>query len=51
MGPPGDRGAVARLRRPGLVLRLLHLLPGVDLRIVADRTERVDRGKAGEREP
>ena len=42
MGPPGDRGAVARLRRPALPLRLLRLLPGVDLRIVADRTLRTE---------
>jgi two-component system sensor histidine kinase KdpD len=51
MGPPSDRGAVSHLRRPALVLRLLRLLPGVDLRIVANRTERVDRGNGAEREP
>jgi two-component system, OmpR family, sensor histidine kinase KdpD len=51
MGPPSDRGAVSHLRRPALALRLLRLLPGVDLRIVADRTQRVDRGYHGKREP
>jgi two-component system sensor histidine kinase KdpD len=40
MGPPSDRGTLARLRQPALPLRLLRMLPGVDLRIVADRTQR-----------
>jgi two-component system, OmpR family, sensor histidine kinase KdpD len=40
MGRPAERGALARLRRPALPFRLLRLLPGVDLRIVADRTRR-----------
>jgi two-component system sensor histidine kinase KdpD len=43
MGPPSERSAVARLRRPPLPLRLLRLLPGVDLRIVADRSLRSER--------
>ena len=42
MGPPADRGGLARLTRPALPFRLLGLLPGVDLRIVADRTQRVE---------
>jgi two-component system, OmpR family, sensor histidine kinase KdpD len=38
MGPPKPRGPLRRLLRSALPYRLLHLLPGVDLRIVADRT-------------
>jgi two-component system sensor histidine kinase KdpD len=40
MGTPGPRGAVSRLTKPALPFRLLGLLPGVDLRIVADRSQR-----------
>ncbi|MDQ6744898.1 MAG: histidine kinase [Actinomycetota bacterium] len=40
MGPPRPRGAMRRLLRPALPFRLLQLLPGVDLRFVADRTQR-----------
>jgi two-component system sensor histidine kinase KdpD len=40
MGAPKPRGAVRRLTQPSLPFRLLGLLPGVDLRIVADRTKR-----------
>jgi two-component system sensor histidine kinase KdpD len=40
MGTPKPRGALRRLTRPALPFRLLQLLPGVDLRIVADRTRR-----------
>jgi two-component system sensor histidine kinase KdpD len=40
MGTPEPRGALRRLTRPALPFRLLDLLPGVDLRIVADRTQR-----------
>jgi two-component system sensor histidine kinase KdpD len=40
MGTPRPRGALRRLTTPPLVFRLLALLPGVDLRIVADRTQR-----------
>jgi two-component system, OmpR family, sensor histidine kinase KdpD len=42
MGRPAQRGAVSRLMRPGLAMRLMRLLPGVDLRIVADRTQRAE---------
>ena len=41
MGTPAPRGAVRRLMQPALPFRLIGLLPGVDLRIVADRTQRV----------
>lgn len=40
MGTPKPRGALRRLTQPALAFRLLELLPGVDLRIVADRTRR-----------
>jgi two-component system, OmpR family, sensor histidine kinase KdpD len=40
MGTPKPRGAIRRLTRTSLPFRLLELLPGVDLRIVADRTQR-----------
>jgi two-component system sensor histidine kinase KdpD len=40
MGTPRPRGALRRLTGPALPFRLLGLLPGVDLRIVADRTRR-----------
>jgi two-component system sensor histidine kinase KdpD len=40
MGTPKPRNALRRLTRPALPFRLLQLLPGVDLRIVADRTRR-----------
>jgi two-component system, OmpR family, sensor histidine kinase KdpD len=40
MGRPHPRGALQRLLRPALPFRLLHLLPSVDLRIVADRRRR-----------
>ena len=40
MGVPHPRGALARLARPDLVDRLLRELPGVDVRIVADRAKR-----------
>ena len=43
MGTPHERGAVARMLRPGLAQRLLTQLPGIDLRIVADRTRAVER--------
>jgi two-component system sensor histidine kinase KdpD len=44
MGAPGAQGALRRLMAPGLPARLMALLPGVDLRIVADRTQRVKEG-------
>jgi two-component system, OmpR family, sensor histidine kinase KdpD len=40
MGTPKPRSAMRRLLQPALPFRLLSLLPGVDLRIVADRTRR-----------
>jgi len=40
IGAPSRRGALARLLRPSLPSRLLDALPGVDVRIVADRTRR-----------
>jgi two-component system, OmpR family, sensor histidine kinase KdpD len=40
MGTPSERSGLARLTQPALPTRLLRLLPGVDLRIVADRTRR-----------
>jgi two-component system sensor histidine kinase KdpD len=40
MGRPRPRNALRRLMRPALPFRLLQLLPGVDLRIVADRSQR-----------
>jgi two-component system sensor histidine kinase KdpD len=40
MGTPKPRGPLRRLARPALPFRLVQLLPGVDLRIVADRTLR-----------
>jgi two-component system sensor histidine kinase KdpD len=39
MGTPRPRNAMRRLIEPALPFRLLGLLPGVDLRIVADRTQ------------
>ncbi len=41
MGAPSPRGALRRLMQPALPVRLITLLPGVDVRIVADRTQRV----------
>jgi two-component system sensor histidine kinase KdpD len=43
MGTPSPRGALRRLTTPALPSRLLGLLPGVDLRIVADRTRKTAR--------
>ena len=40
MGRPRPRNALRRLATPALPFRLLQLLPGVDLRIVADRSQR-----------
>lgn len=40
MGTPRPRGALRRLTRPPLPYRLLAVLPGIDLRIIADRTQR-----------
>jgi two-component system sensor histidine kinase KdpD len=46
MGTPKPRGAFRRLTQSALPVRLLELLPGVDLRIVADRTQRT-KGDSG----
>jgi two-component system sensor histidine kinase KdpD len=40
MGTPKPRNAFRRLATPALPFRLIQLLPGVDLRIVADRSRR-----------
>jgi len=40
MGTPKPRNALRRLKGPALPYRLLAQLPGIDLRIVADRTQR-----------
>ncbi len=40
MGRPRPRSALRRMAQPALPFRLLALLPGVDLRIVADRSQR-----------
>jgi len=42
MGTPKPRGALRRLTQSALPFRLIELLPGVDLRIVADRTRRTE---------
>lgn len=39
LGPPKSRPAVLRLLRPALLDRLLAGLPGVDLRVIADRSK------------
>jgi two-component system, OmpR family, sensor histidine kinase KdpD len=44
MGAPKPRNAWRRLTRPALPFQLLRGLPGVDLRIVADRTQRQTTG-------
>ena len=40
MGTPPERGPWQRLTKPSLIFQILRALPGVDLRIVADRTQR-----------
>jgi two-component system sensor histidine kinase KdpD len=42
MGRPKPRGAWQRLSKPALPFLLMRNLPGVDLRIVADRTQRAE---------
>ena len=44
MGTPKPRSALRRMTKPALPYRLLAVLPGVDLRIVADRTRRTEGG-------
>jgi two-component system, OmpR family, sensor histidine kinase KdpD len=43
MGRPSTRGALRRLSSPPLPAQLMNRLPGVDLRIVADRSQRQER--------
>ena len=43
IGTPRERGAISRMLAPGLASRLLKALPGIDLRIVADRARVVER--------
>jgi two-component system sensor histidine kinase KdpD len=45
MGTPKPRNAWRRLTSPALPFRLLRELPGIDLRIVADRTRREEDAK------
>jgi two-component system sensor histidine kinase KdpD len=40
MGTPPSRSAWQRLTKPALLFQILRALPGVDVRIVADRTQR-----------
>jgi two-component system, OmpR family, sensor histidine kinase KdpD len=51
MGRPKPRSALRRMMQPALPFRLLSLLPGVDLRIVADRTRRAASGTETKEEP
>ena len=51
MGRPKARSAWRRLTQPALPFRLLSLLPGVDLRIVADRTRRAASASERKEEP
>jgi two-component system, OmpR family, sensor histidine kinase KdpD len=46
MGTPKPRNAFRRFAQPALPYRLLQLLPGVDLRIVADRSLRNTEDRA-----
>jgi two-component system, OmpR family, sensor histidine kinase KdpD len=48
MGTPKPRSAWRRLAQPALPFRLLRGLPGVDLRIVADRTLRSEEQAGGQ---
>lgn len=50
MGTPRPRGALARMLRPSLSGRLLAALPGVDVRLVADRTQALERTPVQEQE-
>jgi two-component system, OmpR family, sensor histidine kinase KdpD len=45
MGRPKPRNALARLSSASLPFELLRVLPEVDLRIVADRTQRPQDGQ------
>lgn len=48
LGPPSPRSAVARWSRPSLMDRLLRELPGIDLRVIADRAKLPERAKETE---
>jgi two-component system sensor histidine kinase KdpD len=50
MGTPKPRNAWRRLSQPALPFQLLKGLPGVDLRIVADRTLLPTTGEIAEEE-
>jgi two-component system sensor histidine kinase KdpD len=50
MGTPRPRSAFRRFRGPALPFRLLQLLPGTDLRIVADRSRRAAAAAPSEEE-
>lgn len=39
LGPPGHRNALRRAMQPSLIDRLLVELPGVDVRVIADRSK------------
>ena len=43
MGRPSTRSALRRLSSPALPGQLMNMLPGVDLRIVADRSQRQEQ--------
>ncbi len=43
LGPPKPRSAIERSLRPSLLDRLLEALPGVDVRVIADRSKLPER--------
>jgi two-component system sensor histidine kinase KdpD len=43
MGPPSGRRRLGRLGEP-LLMRIVRGLPGVDVRVVSDPTQRLDGG-------
>ena len=49
MGPPSGRRRLARLGEP-LLMRLVRGLPGVDVRVVSDLTQRQDAGEVEEQD-
>jgi K+-sensing histidine kinase KdpD len=49
MGPPSGRRRLARLGEP-LLMRLVRGLPGVDVRVVSDPTQRQDAGEVEEQD-
>ncbi|HEY4277438.1 MAG TPA: histidine kinase [Conexibacter sp.] len=50
IGAPRPRSPLRRLLRPALTSRLLDALPGIDVRIVADRTRRAAPAAPGSRD-